>query len=82
MAYITTSYIGNFVPHACCRNMVDNPRWGLGYVITTIGPSWEMGTEKLNNLTQERQFLQALKGLVSLPKKDETPPLGKRLHVF
>lgn len=22
-----------------------NPRWGLDYVVTTIGPSWEMGTE-------------------------------------
>ena len=33
-------------PSACyCVDRHSNPRWGLGYVITTIGPSWEIETE-------------------------------------
>lgn len=42
------------------------PRWGLGYVITTIGPSWEIGTENKNH-TQERDFLPGINARVSIP---------------
>jgi hypothetical protein len=53
---------------ACYRaDRLGNPRWGLDYVIATIGPSWEIGTEQTNILTEEQQFLQELKDLVSLP---------------
>ncbi len=45
----------------CTADRLCNPRCGLGYVITTIGPSWEMGTEQTNILTEERDFLQQYK---------------------
>jgi hypothetical protein len=51
----------------CTAKGLCNPRWGLDYVITTIGQSWEMVTEN-ENYKQERHFLQVLNGLVSMPK--------------
>lgn len=57
-------------PSACYRaDRLGNPRWGLDYVITTIGQSWEMVTEQTNIISEERQFLPALKDWVSLPSK-------------
>ncbi len=53
----------------CAADRPRNPRWGLDYVITTTGPSWEIGTENSNVITQERRFLQALNGSVSTPSK-------------
>ena len=51
---------------ACYRaDRLGNPRWGLGYVITTIAPSWEMGSENTNVITEEQRFLPDINDWVS-----------------
>ncbi len=52
----------------CAADRLHNPRWGLDYVITTIGQSWEMVTESINYI-QERHFLPDLKVRVSMPSR-------------
>ena len=57
-------------PLACYRaNRLGNPRWGFGYVIATIGPSWEIGTEQANILTEEQDFLPGINARVSILSK-------------
>src|SRR3989338_10535584 len=59
-------------PSACYRaDRLGNPRWGLGYVITTIAPSWEMGSHNTNIITEEKRFLQDINDWVSTLSADE-----------